>query len=179
MLCLKMALLICLSTNSMQRSLFSIFPTPAISRLFDKSLTSECADDHIVILICMPLMTRDTEHIFTYILDIINPWPHCKLGISFLFEVSSSPGVAGNNKKNSKFLHFSQLLSAPASQFLSHGDSLTQSSKISPPSSLSSHWGVTATPAPCFKTPPAFCGTHQANPCFAAVPFSLEPSQVK
>ena len=58
-------------------------------------------------------------------------------------------------------------------------ETLTQSSEISPPSLLSSHWGVTATPAPCFKTPPAFCGTHQANPCFAAVPFSLEPSQVK
>ena len=41
-------------------------------------------------------------------------------------------------------------------QFLSHGDSLTQSSKISPPSLLGSHWWVITMPAPCFKTPMAF-----------------------
>ena len=42
---------------------------------------------------------------------------------------------------------------AMVSMFLSRGDSLTHSSKISPPSSLSSHLWVTATPAPSFKTP--------------------------
>jgi hypothetical protein len=41
-------------------------------------------------------------------------------------------------------------------QFLSHGDSLTQSSKISPPSSLSSHWWFVTMPALRFKSPTAF-----------------------
>jgi hypothetical protein len=41
-------------------------------------------------------------------------------------------------------------------------------SKISPPSSLSSHWWVPTIPAPCFKTPIAFCGTHLANSCLGA-----------
>ena len=61
--------------------------------------------------------------------------------------------------------------------FSSHGDSLTQSSEIFPPSLLSSYWWVVTMPVPCFKTPKAFCGAHQANSCFAAVPFSLESSQ--
>ena len=66
---------------------------------------------------------------------------------------------------------------ATASLILSHGESLTQSSKISPPSSLRSNWQVTTTPTPCFKTPMAFCGAHQAIPHFAPmVPFSLEPN---
>ena len=35
-------------------------------------------------------------------------------------------------------------------------ETLTQSSKISPPSLLSSHWWVATMPAPCFKFPTAF-----------------------
>ena len=52
---------------------------------------------------------------------------------------------------------------------------LTQNSIISPPSSLGSHWRVTTTPTHCFKSPHGLCGAHQANPCFAAIPFSFEP----
>ena len=52
---------------------------------------------------------------------------------------------------------------AMADLFLSCGDSLIQSSKISPPSSLSSHWRVITMSAPCFKTPMAFCDTHLAK----------------
>ena len=60
--------------------------------------------------------------------------------------------------------------------FSSHRDSLTQSSEISPPSLLSSHWQVATTPAPCIQIFMAFWGTLLANPCFATIPFSLEPS---
>jgi hypothetical protein len=35
-------------------------------------------------------------------------------------------------------------------------ETLTQNSKISPPSSLGSHWWVVITPAPCFNTPTTF-----------------------
>jgi hypothetical protein len=42
---------------------------------------------------------------------------------------------------------------------------LTQNSKISPPSLLSSHWWAVIMPGQCFK----------ALTAFAAVPFSLEP----
>ena len=35
-------------------------------------------------------------------------------------------------------------------------ETLTQNSKISPPSLLDSHWQVVTMPAPCFKTPMAF-----------------------
>ena len=69
----------------------------------------------------------------------------------------------------------SQALAGMAGLFSSHRDSLTQSSKISI-QLTSSHWPVTTTPAPCFKTPMAFSDTHLANPCFAAIPFSLGPS---
>ena len=41
-------------------------------------------------------------------------------------------------------------------KFLCHGNFVTQSPKISPPSSLSSHWLVIIMPAPCFKSPMAF-----------------------
>jgi hypothetical protein len=51
---------------------------------------------------------------------------------------------------------------------------LNQNSTISPPSSLGSHWQVIT----MLQSPLAFCGAHQANPRFAAVPFSLELSQI-
>ena len=53
----------------------------------------------------------------------------------------------------------------------------TQSSKISSPSMLSSHWWVATIPGPCFKTPTAFV-VHiwQTHTFSAAVPLSLEPS---
>ena len=69
-----------------------------------------------------------------------------------------------------------QALVGMASLFSSCGDSPTQSSEIFPPSLLSSHWQITTTPTPHFKIPMAFWGTLLANPCFATVPFSLEPS---
>jgi hypothetical protein len=61
--------------------------------------------------------------------------------------------------------------------FLSRGESLTQSSKISLPSSLSFHWRVATRLAPGFNTLMVFSGVHQANPRFAALFFSLEPSR--
>jgi hypothetical protein len=64
--------------------------------------------------------------------------------------------VAGNIKTRmaSPVLYLATL--SLAGQFTSRGDSLTQSSKISPPSSPSSLWRVATTPAPCFKIPTVF-----------------------
>ena len=69
-----------------------------------------------------------------------------------------------------------QTLPVMAGLFSSRGDSLTQSSEISPPSSLSSHWLVATMPASCFEFPMTFWGARLANPHFAAIAFSLEPS---
>jgi hypothetical protein len=90
---------------------------------------------------------------------------------------SETVSVAGNIKKGGKFLLLTQLLStlavSPASSYLV--ETLTQSSKISPPSK-NSHWWVITMPAPCFKTYGLY-GTHLANPRFPAIPFSLESSR--
>ena len=57
-------------------------------------------------------------------------------------------------------------------------ETLTQNSKISPPSSLGSHWWVATTPTPCFKSLTAFVvHLRQTYPCFATITFSLEPGQ--
>jgi hypothetical protein len=50
----------------------------------------------------------------------------------------------------------------------------TQNSTISLPSSISSHSQVATTPTPCFLSSSAYMVHPQANPCFAAIPFSLE-----
>lgn len=74
-------------------------------------------------------------------------------------KLSKPSPVVGNIKKEWQvpMLHPATLcLCSLASQFSSHGNSLTQSSKISPPSSLSHYWQVNTTPAPCFKTPTTF-----------------------
>ena len=64
------------------------------------------------------------------------------------------------------FLNLCQQLSALAAWLAIHWqamaklfylmETLTQCSKISPPSSLSSHWWVTIMPVQCFKTPTTF-----------------------
>jgi hypothetical protein len=53
-------------------------------------------------------------------------------------------------------------------------ETLTHSSEISLPNSLSSHHRVVTTPAPCFKISSALWGALLIDPCFAAVPFSLK-----
>ena len=70
----------------------------------------------------------------------------------------------------------SQALAGMAGLFSSSRDSLTQSSEISPASLLSSHWPVTTMPALHFQISMVFSDPFLAIPCFATIPFSLEPS---
>ena len=62
-----------------------------------------------------------------------------------------------------------QAVAGMASLFSSHGNSLTHSSEVSPPSLIISHWRVTTTPNPHFKIPTAFWGALLANSHFATI----------
>ena len=64
-----------------------------------------------------------------------------------------------------------QALAGMAGLFSSCGDALTQSSEISPPSSLSSHWQVDTMPTPYFRISTAFWGALLANSCPAIFTF--------
>ena len=81
------------------------------------------------------------------------------------------------------FLNLCQQLSALAAWLAMHWqamaklfylmETLTQCSKIPPPSLLGSHWQVATMSAPMLQIPHSLCGAPQANPCFATIPFSL------
>jgi hypothetical protein len=65
---------------------------------------------------------------------------------------------------------------AMADLFLSHGDSLAQSSRNISTQLTKLPLAAPYHASPILQIPHGHCGAHVANPCFVSVPFFLEPS---
>ena len=121
-----------------------------------------------------------------------NVWFHLYHVLFYNFNVCvhAHMHVMGNNKimdRQASYAIASNSLPHGAGQPCTDGQWLTcynpmetlwpGAPEMSPPSSLGSHCQVATMPTSCFTPPPPrLCGAHLANPCFATVPLSLEPS---